>query len=214
DRIVLSENLNQPNVAALIAPFGVSVARFFINGVDTTTKGIDVVLRQRFNAGPGRLDLTASANFNDTEVTKLPSTDVLSSLNPPPVLFGRVNTLTFEEGTPDSKISVAGDWSQPLGSGDFGVTLKGTYYGDVTEPGVAANGSQDIDVGSHLLVDLELRARLGFGLGFAIGVDNLLDEYPNEVPAALNPQAALGFSRYSPFGFNGRFYYGRMSFSW
>ena len=29
----------------------------------------------------------------------------------PPVLFARVNTLSFEEGTPDSKISLGVDWS-------------------------------------------------------------------------------------------------------
>ncbi len=45
DRIVLSENLNTPQVAALIAPFGATVARFFINGVETRTEGIDVVAR-------------------------------------------------------------------------------------------------------------------------------------------------------------------------
>lgn len=214
DRIVLSENLNQPNVAALIAPFGAGAARFFINGVDTTTEGVDIVLRQRMEAGAGRLDLTASANFNDTEVTRLPSTDVLSSLDPPPVLFGRINTLSFEEATPDTKFSLAGDWTQPIPFGDLGVTLKGTYYGDVVEPGLAADGSQDIDLGTHWLVDLEIRGRLHNGLALALGVDNVLDEYPNETPAALNPQAAVGFSRYSAFGFNGRFYYGRLAFSW
>ena len=45
DRIVLSENLNTPQVAALIAPFGATVARFFINGVETKTEGIDLVTR-------------------------------------------------------------------------------------------------------------------------------------------------------------------------
>ena len=41
DRIVLSENLNTVQVAALISPFGATVARFFINGVETKTEGID-----------------------------------------------------------------------------------------------------------------------------------------------------------------------------
>ena len=138
----------------------------------------------------------------------------MSSLDPPPVLFGRVNLLAFEEATPDSKASVTGDWTRPVTFGDIGAMLRGTYYGDVVEPGTVADGSADIDVGSHWLVDLELRTTLSNGLGVALGVDNVLDEYPNETPATLNPQAALGFSRYSPFGFNGRFYYGRLNFSW
>jgi hypothetical protein len=30
----------------------------------------------------------------------------------------------------------------------------------------------------------------------------------------LNATGAIGFSRYSPYGFNGRFYFARMSFNW
>lgn len=219
DRIVLSENLNaptaRPDLTALLAPFNVGAARFFINGVDTKTEGVDIVLRQRLNTdAAGRFVFTASANFNETEVTRLPSTNVLSSLSPPPVLFGRVNVLTFEQGTPEEKFNVSADWSTDVGFGEIGANITANYYGNVTEPGAAVNGSQDIDVGSHTLLDLEVRTTIGESLGIAVGVDNLLDEYPNEVPAALNPQGALGFSRYSPFGFNGRFVYGRVSYNW
>ena len=63
-------------------------------------------------------------------------------------------------------------------------------------------------------------------LGLTLGVDNLFDQYPDRVPNAraiptppggvanLNATNALGFSRYSPYGFNGRFYFARMSFNW
>src|SRR6185436_16583727 len=57
DRIVLSENLNTPQVAALITPFGATVARFFINGVETKTEGIDLVARYQLRTGSaGRFD--------------------------------------------------------------------------------------------------------------------------------------------------------------
>src|SRR5262245_9864956 len=118
DRIVLSENLNTPQVAALIAPYGANVARFFINGVDTKTEGIDVVMKYVFNTeSVGRFDFTAAGNWNSTDVESLPSTNVIDNIcvgQPagctPPLLFGRVNTLTFEEGTPDNKISLGAYW--------------------------------------------------------------------------------------------------------
>ena len=148
DRIVLSENLNTPQVAALIAPFGATVARFFINGVETKTEGIDLVTRYLWRTeSAGRFEFVAAGNWNDTEVEKVPSTNVIDNIcvgQPapctPPVLFARINTLSFEEGTPDSKISLGVDWVMPLGDTNFGVNLKGTRYGEVVEPGVPIDG--------------------------------------------------------------------------
>ena len=81
DRIVLSENLNTPQVAALIAPFGATVARFFINGVETTTEGIDVVARYMLrHRGLGRFEIIAAGNWNDTEVEEVPSTNVIDNI--------------------------------------------------------------------------------------------------------------------------------------
>ena len=145
NRIVLSENLNTPQVAALIAPFGATVARFFINGVDTKTEGIDLVARYLWRTeNVGRFEFIAAGNWNDTEVEKVPSTNVIDNIcngQPapctPPVLFARINTLSFEEGTPDNKMSLGVDWNVPLGAADFGVNLKGTRYGEVDRAGRA-----------------------------------------------------------------------------
>jgi iron complex outermembrane receptor protein len=243
DRIVLSENLNTPQVAALIAPFGASVARFFINGVDTKTEGIDVVTRYRMNTErAGRFDFVAAGNWNDTEVEALPSLNVIDNIcvgQPapctPPVLFGRINTLTFEEGTPDSKVSLTVDWTIPVGAARFGVNLKGTQYGQVVEPGSPTNAeiaaglanARDLQIEGDTLVDLALTAKFNDEkLGLTLGVDNLTDQYPDRLPnnrvlptppggtVNLNGTNALGFSRYSPYGFNGRFVYARVGFNW
>jgi iron complex outermembrane recepter protein len=218
DRIVLSENLGgRADIDALLQPFNVGRARFFINGVDTETTGVDLVLRYALLGSPsGRWDFTASANYNDTEITKLPSTGVLSGLTPPPALFDRINILTFEEGTPETKITLATDWSQTVLFGTLGAGVKATRYGEVLEPTVVGTDgvSQDVFMGAETLVDLELRAGFGTGLGLTLGIDNVLDEYPDEVPAPLNSTGAQGFSRYSAFGFSGRFWYGRLNYSW
>jgi iron complex outermembrane receptor protein len=240
DRIVLSENLNTPQVAALIAPFGAGVARFFINGVDTKTDGIDLVTRYSLRTeSVGKFEFVLAGNWNDTQVEKLPSLNVINNIcqgqpQPctPPVLFGRVNTLTFEEGTPDRKLSLSVDWSWPIGNATYGVNIKGTQYGDVVEPGTPiaveinaglADG-RDLVVHGDTLADLALNAKFLDGkLGFTLGADNLFDQYPDRVPnnrvlptgaVNLNATNALGFSRYSPYGFNGRFVYARLGYHW
>jgi len=243
DRIVLSENLNTPQVAALISPFGATVARFFINGVETKTQGIDVVGRYLWRTErAGKFEFLAAGNWNDTQVEKVPSTNVIDNIcngQPapctPPVLFARINTLSFEEGTPASKVSLAVDWSLPVGASKFGVNLKGTRYGEVVEPGVpsaaeiaaGAADARDLHIQPDWVVDLAFNGKLlGDKLGVAVGADNLFDQYPDRVPIAralpnppggtvnLDPTNALGFSRYSPYGFNGRFLYARMTYNW
>jgi len=223
DRIVLSENLNGPpfaraDIAALIAPFGVGSARFFLNGVDTRTRGVDTVLKYSF-AFAGKLDLTASSNFNSTTVTQLPTTGVLSTLNPPAVLFASVNQVAFEDGTPSNKTSLAADWMTPMGMGMFAASLKATRYGSVTDPGTVNDPTgvfalQRYTMDAKTLVDLEFRAKIGMHFSAALGADNVLDTYPDPVPLAFNNNGLLGFSRYAPFGFNGRFVYTRFGWNW
>ena len=49
----------------------------------------------------------------------------------------------------------------------------------------------------------------------ALGAYNLFDVYPRQVPAgSLNTTGAAPFSGFSPYGFNGRFVYGRLSVTW
>jgi iron complex outermembrane receptor protein len=220
NRIVLSENIQgsptgtptQRAIFALINPpgsSGLGAARFFINGVNTTTKGVDIVARYRIEtADLGRFDLTAASNFNSTNITKIPTTAVLSGLPVPPILFDRQNQLIFEESTPDQKHVGTVDWSL----GDFGGTLKATYYSSVLVPSTVA--ALDYSTGSAVVVDLEARYKAPYGIELALGVNNLFDEYPRATPTNVNTNGPIGFSSFSPFGFNGRFLYARVGYHW
>lgn len=214
DRIVLSENLGgTPAIDAILAGTGVDRVRFFINGVETKTQGVDVVTRYRWRTDSfGRLDITLSANWNKTEVEQLPSTNVIADGN---LLFGRVNVLTFEEGQPDNKQTLSIDWSKQVDFGEWGVGIRAANYGEAIEPQAAATPLvPDVVLAPSTVVDLELRAKVGQGFSLALGADNLLDKYPSFVPPTANTTGALGFSRYSPFGFSGRFLYARVGYSW
>ena len=221
NRIVLSENIQgAPTGTAtavaiykLINPPGaggaLGAARFFINGVDTTTKGLDIVARYRLDADAmGKLDFTLAGNFNQTEVTRLPTTSQLSALPVPPLLFARSNRLTFEEGTPQEKFVFTTEWSKDK----MGATLKATRYGEVLVPNNTA--SLDYNTGVHTVVDLEARYKLMDKINLAVGANNLLDEYPNVTPTNVNTNGPVGFPGFSPFGFNGRFMYTRISYNW
>jgi iron complex outermembrane recepter protein len=220
DRIVLSETLtgtvgapvttNAGAIAALLAPFGATAARFFLNGVDTKTRGVDVVATYRLPTQPwGSLNLTASGNVNDFEVTKTPATK--QTVLPTPVsLFARQAVYRFERGTPKYKATLQGDWSLD----NWGATGTATYYGDVLSPGTTDNGVNDVHTGAQTVVDLEVRYSFPHQVQLAIGADNLFDVYPKQVPVNLDTTGAAPFSSFSPFGFNGRFVYSRLSLTW
>lgn len=211
DRIVLSENLTAANVREYLADqgfVGIGGGRFFINGVDTETQGIDMVVNWNLPSSDlGDVDLTVVANVNSTDVTAIPQTEELDALDPAPTLFGRVNVLTFEEGTPKNKLGAIVNWNME----QYSVTFKATRYGEVVNPGTTAE--RDFTLSAKTLVDIEGRMELGDNWLLALGMDNVFDEYPDAYPTSLNSTGNTPFSNYSPFGRAGRLVYGKVSYN-
>ncbi len=112
-------------VVSLLQPYGVTAGRFFLNGIRSTTKGIDVVAHYRVKTdGIGTFDLTAAGNVNDIKITRAPApatiTSGATSVTLP--IFSRQRIISFEQGTPRTKIVGTVDWSL----GDLGVTARGS----------------------------------------------------------------------------------------
>lgn len=227
DQIALSENLSGTVVAALLAAnpatATVTAGRYFLNGIRSTTRGIDVVAHYR-KATPslGTVDLTVAANFNDIKVTRAPDpatiTAVVNGTSTSVTLpiFSRQRIISFQEGTPREKVVGTIDWSLDK----LGVTARGSYYGDVTQPSANGFAADDIHTGRHTIFDLEARYKVVRNINVAVGANNLFDTYPRAVPltssrgTTLNGTGLVGFPYYSPFGFNGRYVYGRIGVSW
>ncbi|MBW8784343.1 MAG: TonB-dependent receptor [Novosphingobium sp.] len=242
DRIVLTENLGASGsgtaavnaaVKAVLDANGfssVGAARFFINGLDTRTQGVDAVLNWRLplDADMGRWNLTAAYNYNKSKILRYHNDLGPLATIPGLVLFGRQESLRFTQGQPRDKVVLSLDGDV----GRFGITARTTRYGKVVSPGAVAPvanptsltdyGPDDVFLGAKWITDLELRFKPIDRLSFAIGADNVFDVYPDRVPFGLRPasvgggaypatQEFLPYSNFSPFGFNGRFLYARAS---
>src|SRR4029079_17871716 len=82
----------------------VGAARFFVNGLDTTTQGVDAVAAYRFSPGFGNWTLTAAYNYNKTRIDeRLNNLGPLATI-PGIVLFGRVEGIRFTDGQPRDKV--------------------------------------------------------------------------------------------------------------
>ncbi|WP_395401013.1 TonB-dependent receptor plug domain-containing protein [Pseudoduganella sp. UC29_106] len=210
NRIVLSENLTQTNVRQFLESkgyTGVGGGRFFINGVDTRTEGIDIVANVPLKTvSAGRFDFTLAGNYNKTEVLRVPVTAQLAALNPAPTLFGRSNVLGLERGQPKNKFSATVEWKGQ----QWGSSLNVTRYGEVLSAGSTA--ATDFVMTPKVIVNLEGRYAVSKEINLAFGADNLFDVYPDMLPASLNSTGAAPYSNRSPFGRAGRFLYARLSY--
>jgi iron complex outermembrane receptor protein len=134
DRVVLSENLGVAGVGtaaqnaavqAVLASNGfsnVGAARFFLNGLDTTTQGVDAVATYRADLGGlGAWNFSAAYNYTRNEIDKrLNNLGPLAQI-PGLALFGRVEGIRFERGQPRSKVVLATDGKsrlRPVGAND------------------------------------------------------------------------------------------------
>ena len=212
DRIVVTENLQGAAVVALLQGAGfnnITSARFFVNGIDTRTTGWEAVGSYRVpDFGAGDLRFTVGYSRNNTKITDRAALPTLPGLT----LFGRQESLRMTDGQPKDKFNVGIDWT----IGDFGVTARANRYGSVLVPGVDA--ARDQALGAEWVTDLEVRYQLFDAVELAIGANNLFDAYPDTVRAGLVGGQNYGlngyfipYSSFSPFGFNGRFVYGRIS---
>jgi iron complex outermembrane recepter protein len=227
DRITLTENLTGPDVLALLTSAGVtgvSSARFFINGIDTRTTGLDIVASYRVpEFGLGKFRVSVGYNLNNTKIT---DRRVFSGFTAQR-LFARQESYRLTDGQPKNKLNATLDWDY----NNLGMTLRTNRYGEVFLPSgfsTAANNSNiaigpgivpgDIFLSPKWITDLEFRFKPVESVSIAFGANNVLDVYPDRLPFGTVDGVSYGlnnsflpYSSQSPFGFSGRFVYGRVS---
>lgn len=226
DRITLTENLQGADVVSILTAAGITgitSARFFINGIDTRTRGLDVVGSYRLpDLGIGTVRLTVGFNLTDTKITDRRTFSGFTAQR----LFARPESFRLTDGQPSDKLNIGLDWE----SGKFGLTARTNRYGEVFLPGTIGDSNNitigkggianDITLSPKWVTDLELRFKPFEAVGIAIGANNLFDVYPDRLPFGVvggvnfgANNAFLPYSSQSPFGFSGRFVYGRVNFN-
>ena len=216
DRIVLSSNLNITSNAAAQAVLanlgitGVTAARYFNNAIDTRTRGIDVVGTWSLPLAASNLDLTASYNYNQTDVTRIaPNPAALTALGANLERIGRDERGRVEEGFPRDKFALTANWKLAHWDLAAGATRYGTFTTrHATIP------AQDQEFDPKWTLDASVNFRPNAQWTVTVGADNLLDEYPEQAIYANSTSGLIPYSLYSPFGFNGRYVYARVAYAW
>lgn len=216
DRIALGSILRGDAISAILKNNGVVGAdggQYFTNAVDTKTKGVDVVLdyKQDLNFGStdfGLINWVAAYNYGKTDITSVKGNPgVLSSLGTGYELINRQARNVLTDAIPASKLILSGEWKVS----DWSLLLRLTRYDKYRFVYDPANPSRDGYFGAKWITDLEGAYQINDQLSVALGAKNLFDVYPDE----HGFQSPSGFGRYglySPFGFNGGYYYGRLNY--
>ena len=211
DRIGITSNftLEDAEIDALLAQ-GVDAARdlrrfrFFTNAFATRSQGIDLVSTFTPIALRGNTVISAVFNYTDTAVTDNGQ--------------GRLDDRRLAEfayALPRTRWNLG--LTQRMGRASLlgRVSYYGAWYDYDSGFARVYDPTGGIDNGffaGRPVVDLELSIDAGGGATVALGAQNAFDTYPDESARAMS--VGERYSEYTPWGFNGAYYYARLGYGW
>jgi iron complex outermembrane receptor protein len=225
-RIILGATYADDTTRAILARnliTDVAGVQYFTNGIDTKTQGLDLTANLRFpDVGGGSLDFTAAANYTKNQIVHMEPLPAVLRFSSHGGLLDSVTTLAIERERPDWRATLTAQYTR----GALHGLVRGSYYGKFrsAQPGYCDQCGESY--GAKSLVDVEVGYRFGV-VDLAIGARNLFDVYPDQ-PSSLVPidpsDPSAGTSKdynnnfgtfpwaaASPFGYNGRNLYSRVS---
>ena len=188
-------------------------AQFFTNGVDTRTLGIDLSLDFLTRLEQqGAIKWVLSGGYNKTTIRHIHDAPaVLQAVGQS--LVDAVQASNLTTATPHTKVSLAATYFKDA----WEITLRETYYGASSQ---VQAGFTDVPIfptyetRAAYITDLDVGYEFSNHIKLNLGANNLFNTYPNKIPASTYQYVNYDqYSHVSPYGFNGGYYYARLSTS-
>lgn len=208
DRIVLTGYFD-----ASALNIGVDQAQFFVNGVDTKTTGLDVVIAWKKKIGDNSFGATLVGNINNMKVDAVNNGTLDEQ-----TFFGEREKAFLLASAPDNKFSLNLNYARKWFDAGLAFTrfsevqlLDYQMYEDVADYGSFANQIKAATdtYGVKIVTDLTLGFNLSKNTKLVVGSNNLLNVYPDQQDDWVE---AGGYWDAVQMGFGGAFYYARMNF--
>ena len=206
NRIVLSGRFdadNYPTLGATLQALGVGQAQFFVNSVDTRTRGLDLTASHRTTLGAGKLNTYLAMNFSKTEVTGVHAPDAL--VGHEDVLLSERERLFIEQGGPRRKATLDFDYTLGQLETDFRIIVYGPQtLGTFSGPPVPNQYYK-----SKTSADLAFTWAFSDKTKLTVGGTNIFNVHPTQ----QNPDETDNGFKYESvqFGLNGTSYCARLS---
>lgn len=207
DRIVLTGNFDAPQIP------NVTQAQFFVNGVDTETVGLDIVLSHRMDLGAGSLFTNFIGNINDMTITEVNNENLDEQ-----TFFGERDKGFLLASAPDSKLTLNMNYDYNWFNVALGVTrfsevllLDYQMYEPVEDYGSIENQIAEATdrYSPKYITDLNLGFKLGESLKLNVGSNNLFNVYPDQQDDWVE---GGGYWDAVQMGFGGAYYYAILNF--
>lgn len=169
--------------------------RFFINGYDTRTKGVDIVASYGSRLGAGQLTLTAAYNYNKSKV-----------LNGDPRIVTPTLEQTIASALPRHTGNIGADYQ--IGRLGFGSRVR--YYSGFIDsvPFLTPDFTQHF--GPRAFVDISGSYAITPAVRLTAGIENLFDNYPGRYRSPLS-DVGFKYPLNRPYEADGGRYYARLS---
>ncbi len=207
DRIVLSGRFdadNYPALAATLSALGVGQAQFFVNSVNTRTKGLDLTWSDKTNFSNGKLNTYLAVNFSKTEVTGIKAPASLSGFED--VLLSERERLYIEQGGPRRKATLGFDFTTGPVQAEFkvihfGSQTLGTFTG-------TAGGEPNAYYSPKTSADFSIAYSIDKNTKITVGGNNIYNTKPDKQNANETDNGFIYDS--VQFGLNGASYFARL----
>ena len=204
DRIVLSGRFNtdDPNIGDILADLNVGEAQFFVNSIDTRTRGIDLTAAYDTTLWQGELTTYLGFNYGETDVT---------AIHAPPALVGREDVLLsererlfIENGAPESKGVLGFDWTRE----QWNANVKLIWFGEQTLGTFSGPPVPNQHYNAKASADVSLTYSYSEATKFTLGAANIFDTKPTR----QNPDETDNGHVYESvqFGLNGASWFFRV----
>jgi iron complex outermembrane receptor protein len=179
-----------------------SNANYFVNGFDTEVSGVDLSVSAWWDLFGGVLTTDWRHNYNEQDVSNVQS----GAINE-----GRVYDL--ENQVPENSSVLTFDYNRE----GFGGLIRVNYYDEWSSTdGLFGppDASTAYTYDDAVLVDIEASYTFADRYTVAVGGENIFDEYPEDENGFVASEIfGVEYALTSPFGFNGAFWYARLSAS-
>ena len=169
---------------------------YYANAFDTTTNGVDIVATYPMQLAGGTTLWTFAGNYNRTEVTDINNPGAIYDYT---LIQSDKRIIQLEQTLPWFRFTLTGDHRQ----GPWRFLGRVYWYDGFTEFTTDGDVETRVDAGDQWLVDFETSYTMKNGLTVSAGAQNLFDSYPDRSTGASGTR----YPEYSPFGFNGGYYY-------
>lgn len=209
DRIVLTGYFDASSFN-----LGVDEAQFFVNGVDTETTGLDVVLSWKKKFGEDSFGATLVGNINNMDISKVKN----GSLDKE-IFFGEREKAFLLASAPESKFGLNLTYDRKWFNAGLSFTrfsevklLDYQMYEDVADYGSFADqiAAATDTYSAKMVTDLTLGFKLSKSLKLSVGGNNIFNIYPDQQDDWVE---AGGYWDAVQMGFSGAYYYARLGFN-